>query len=229
MSRIRSVMLLWFSIGLCCSTHAWAIEPDMHLSLSVVKVIARNAAGKSYMGSGVIIAPDKVATNCHVTRNADEIVLFKSGHVYPALRQAALTELDVCILETDSIPLPAAKLALQEDTAVGTPVYMYGYPFALGMRSRPASVVAFHHYHAGHVLEIDAGFMQGASGGGIFNEAGELVGLMTFIGKEGKDFHFYAIPAEWLVKAAQEPFVTIHVFKGLSFWESGAFKPETKH
>ncbi len=229
MSRIRSVGLFWFSIGLFCLSQAWAIELDMQLSLSVVKVIARNAAGKSYMGSGVIIAPGRVATNCHVTRDAEQIVLFKSGHAYPVLKQAALTELNACILETGSMPLPAAQLALSEDTAVGMPVYMYGYPFALGMRSRPTSVVAFHPYHAGHVFEIDAGFMQGASGGGIFNEAGELVGLMTFIGKDVKDFHFYAIPAEWLVKAAQEPFVAIHAFKGLSFWESGAFKPETEH
>lgn len=66
----------------------------MELSLSVVKVIARDAAGKTYMGSGVIIAPGKVATNCHVTRNAEQIVLFKSGHAYPVLKQAALTELD---------------------------------------------------------------------------------------------------------------------------------------
>ncbi|CCE22514.1 serine protease [Methylotuvimicrobium buryatense] len=229
MSRIRSVGLFWFSIGLFCSSQACAIEPDMQLSLSVVKVIARDAAGKTYMGSGVIIAPGKVATNCHVTRNAEQIVLFKSGHAYPVLKQAALTELDACILETDSIPLPAAKLALSADFAVGTPVYMYGYPFALGMRSRPASIVAFHPYRAGHVLEIDAGFMQGASGGGIFNEAGELVGLMTFIGKDGNDFHYYVIPADWLLKAAQAPFVAVHAFKGLSFWESGSFKPETKY
>lgn len=229
MNRIRVVELFWLSIGLFCSHQVWAIKPDMHLSLSVVKVVARNAAGKTYMGSGVIIAPGKVATNCHVTRDAEQIVLFKSGHAYPVLKQAALTELDACILETGSIPLPAAKLALSEDFAVGTPVYMYGYPFALGMRSRPASVIAFHPYRAGHVLEIDAGFMQGASGGGIFNEAGELVGLMTFIGKDEKDFHFYAIPSEWLVKATHEPFLAIHAFEGLSFWESGSFKPETEH
>lgn len=226
MNLIDQARLLLFFALFGCAMSVSAIEPDVRLSLSVVKVIASTEQGKSHLGSGVIVAPGKVATNCHVTRDASKIMLSKSGHVYPVVSQAALPELDVCILETGALPLPSVSPAPAK-MAKGTPVYMYGYPYALGMRSMPASVVAFHPHLSGEVIEIDAGFMHGASGGGIFNEAGELVGLTTFIGKHDQRYHYYAIPADWLIKAMQEPFLPIHAFKSLSFWEDGSFQPQS--
>ena len=41
------------------------------------------------------------------------------------------------------------------------------------------------------------------SGGGLFNAAGELVGITTFYLKEGQNLNF-ALPVEWIAEAAGE-------------------------
>jgi S1-C subfamily serine protease len=223
---MRGLVQVFRYLPALCGTYTGqvpAIQPDVHLSLSVVKVIASTPAGKNHMGSGVIIAPNKIATNCHVTREASRISVTKSGESYKVIKQAALPEYDVCILESTALPLPNASLADKDSLTIGSEIYLYGFPYALGMRSMPGSVVALHRHGEAPVIEIDAGFMQGASGGGIFNGKGELVGLTTFMGRDGKQFHFYAIPAEWLAKALHEPFMPVHAFQQLSFWENGSF------
>lgn len=201
----------------------FGIQPNVQLANSVVKIVARSAENKIQMGSGVVIAADKVVTNCHVTRAAQSISLLKSGYRFEVVAQAKIPELDTCVLLTQTLPLPTAPLADLKQISIGTDISIFGYPYALGIRGMAGTIINLHHYQGQKIIEIDSGFMQGASGGGVFNGKGELVGLMTFIGKEAKQFHFYAIPATWVASVLTEKFSPVASFSELSFWESGKF------
>lgn len=99
---------------LSCS-HINKVEPNfIEISRSIVKIQALSASGKQSMGSGVVIAPNLIATNCHVTRTANRVHLIEEDRLYPVLAQAAIPGFDVCILKTAPLPLPVADMAESE-------------------------------------------------------------------------------------------------------------------
>lgn len=58
-----------------------------------------------------------------------------------------------------------------------------------------------HAYDGARVIQTSAAFEPGASGGGLFDTSGRLIGILTFRSVAGGDFH-YAVPTEWLAHAA---------------------------
>jgi serine protease Do len=199
-------------------------------SRSTLQIQAIAANGKQNLGSGVVIAPNKIATNCHVIRHAKRAYLSHPERLYPIIAQAALPEFDACILETKQLNLPAAKLADLESVHNGDDIILTGYPLALGLSMKRGNVIALHPYgNNDRIIEINTGFQHGASGGGVFNNKGELIGLMTFMGPEGGRLRFYVIPASWLAVGLKQEFAPLKPFSARSFWEKGEFvKPLQK-
>ena len=212
------IFILHFSIS------TGTAAPDLSLIRSVVKVVVLSETGKQSLGSGVIIDNNIVATNCHVTRAAKSAFLVKEDSHYNVIAQAALPELDVCLLKTQAIAQPTVTLADIANLHLGDKITMLGYPFALGIRMRMGAIIGLHDYHSAKIIEIDTGFMQGASGGGVFNKKNELVGLMTFMGKDQSKIHYYVIPASWLALGLKEQFKPLQAFSKRSFWEKGRFE-----
>ena len=196
---------------------------SVDLGRSTVKIQAISAGGKQNLGSGVVVAPNTIATNCHVVRKAKRAYISQPDRLYTLLAQAILPELDVCILKTNHLNLPTADLAESESVKVGDDIILSGYPFALSLSMKRGKVIALHPYGDDHIIEINTGFNHGASGGGVFNSNGKLIGLMTFMGPEGGGMHFYVIPANWLAIGLEQEFAPLKPFNDRSFWEKGSF------
>lgn len=191
MKRLLNLSITVYILGF--SSIIISAPIDIGLSRSVVKIMALSANGKQNMGSGVVIGSNKIATNCHVTRTSSRAYLLKEGQRYSVLAQAALPEFDVCILKTEPLPLPVANLASLETIQTGDDIAIFGYPYALGMRMLTGQINGLHTFQQDQIIEINTGFTHGASGGGVFNSRGNLIGLITFIGKQDKRMHFYAV------------------------------------
>jgi len=158
-------------ISLCILNFAGINKAEVEsvdLSRSVVKIMAISPSGKQNMGSGVVIAHNKIATNCHVTRIARRAYIIKEDRLYAVLAQAAIPELDVCILETAPVTLPIASLVTPDSIKIGVDITISGYPYALGIRTMPGSIIALHPFAEDAIIEINSGFIHGASGGGVF-------------------------------------------------------------
>jgi S1-C subfamily serine protease len=183
-----------------------------------------STAGRQNLGSGVVIAADKVATNCHVVRNARKINIIVPEGVYPVDKVSALPQFDACILATNNLNIPVAELANTETMEIGDTIVVVGFPFGQGMRMATGNITELHPFPDDPIIEINAGFNHGASGGGVFNNTGNLIGLMTFMGPESGSIHFYAIPSSWLVAALDNQFLPVKPFLERSFWEKGEFK-----
>jgi serine protease Do len=206
-----------------CASIKAVDNPALDPGRSTVKIQAITSDGKQNLGSGVVIGPNLIATNCHVVRKAKRAYLSQPDRLYPVLAQAALPEFDVCILKTDHLNLPTAELAESEDINIGDDIMLSGYPFALSLSMRKGKVIGLYPYGDSQIIEINAGFNHGASGGGVFDSHGKLIGLMTFMGPEAGTLHFYVIPVSWLVQGLQQEFAPLKPFPELGFWEKGNF------
>ncbi len=99
-------ILASLGMGLFILSCSHSNKPNaIELSRSTVKIQALSANGKQSIGSGVLIAPNIIATNCHVTRTANLAYLIEEDRLYPVLAQAAIPEFDVCILKTEPLTL----------------------------------------------------------------------------------------------------------------------------
>ena len=176
------------------------------ISVFVVKVHAHSAQGKTALGSGVMVGPGEVVTNCHVTRNADSIVVRKGGIWLNVQSQRANMGRDLCLLQVPATEaIPPAPLRSVNDIAPGQTVYSVGFPGGAGSMFANGKIHGLHGFDGSKVIETTTGFNLGASGGALFDDAGRLLGLTTFRARGSRDSHFYAIPSDWVDDLRRQP------------------------
>jgi serine protease Do len=59
----------------------------------------------------------------------------------------------------------------------------------------------------------------GASGSGLFDMEGKLIGINTFK-TPGRRAYFYSLPIEWIASVEKQPFETTFPIQGRTFWEA---------
>ncbi len=167
------------------------------LAASVLRVEAPRASGGYSIGSGVAVGNDQVITNCHVTRDAKAIHVLRGGVRWPATAQAANAERDLCLLTVPGLVAPMARLGQAGSLAIGQMLSALGYTGGLGIQSSDGEVIELHRHDGGHVIQSSNWFSSGASGGGLFDASGNLVGILTFR-LRGGETHYFAAPVEWV-------------------------------
>jgi hypothetical protein len=188
----------------------------------IVRIRAIAADGRVSWGSGVPVALDKVATNCHVTRHAHSIEVVIGtryrGTSIGVAAQASDMELDLCILRT-SKALPFRPIPLGPLPRPGHGVVGLGFSGGLAVRIHPGTVVDLHPYSGDDVIQTSTAFESGASGGGLFNASHELIGIMTFRDRLGKQF--FSLPASFICRVLREqPFIPVRPQSAtVAFWE----------
>lgn len=157
---------------------------------SVVCIFGRDGGGG---GSGVLISSDGFAlTNFHVTSGAGDFMKcgLNDGKLYDAVVVGIDPTGDVALIKLlGRDDFPAATLGDSDTLAVGDWVYVVGNPFLLAADFTPTvtygivSGVHRYQYPAGTFLEytdciqFDTSLNPGNSGGPLFNEQGEVVGI----------------------------------------------------
>ena len=172
------------------------------LSPSVVTIhTATRQSGKTKIeasvGSGFLTEPDLIMTAAHVVRNADLIlVTFKDGARIAAEVVATVINSDVALLKLKNAKEDntLAPLGDSDSVKIGEPVFVIGSPFGIehsltighlsGKNNRSlvasGSPVQF--------LQTDAAINPGNSGGPMFNQHGEVIGIVSFILSQGGGF-----------------------------------------
>ncbi|MEF7613008.1 trypsin-like peptidase domain-containing protein [Aquincola sp. MAHUQ-54] len=169
----------------------------IRLSASVVRVEAARAQGGYSLGSGVVVGPGKVATNCHVTREGRTIHVVRGGQRWPADGQASDPHHDLCVLSVPLLEAPAVPLGDTHALQPGERVSAVGFTGGMGLQHSAGKVVARHRLDSAEVIQSTNWFNSGASGGGLFDGSQRLVGILTFR-LRGSHAHYYAASVEWL-------------------------------
>jgi hypothetical protein len=134
---MKWLILFFFWLGwMACSLTA-ATEISLSPPHSVVQIQAFPTQNKVFLGSGVVIGPQQVATNCHVTRHTRTIFIIKGALHCLVQSQQADIQKDLCLLSTSSLPFPPTRLGRTIRLRIGQALHLYGYPRAMGMALSP--------------------------------------------------------------------------------------------
>lgn len=167
------------------------------LSGSVVRVEADRVQGGLALGTGVTVAPSVVVTNCHVTRDGTAARIAGSGMLWNVNAQYADARHDLCFLRVPGWRGRPVVLGATDRLRLGQQVVALGFAGGTGITLSFGRVVALHVLNSAYVVESDTAFNSGASGGGLFDTTGALVGLLTFR-LRGSTGSFYSLPVEWI-------------------------------
>ncbi len=188
------------------------IEVTAAVKDSVVEITTSTISNRGTIyagaGSGVIIHADGlIVTNHHVIADSDQIVVrLTNGETYYATLRGSDEEGDIAILKIKPLaesPLTVAKLGNSGALALGESVIAIGNPLGeLGGTVTNGIISALEREvnvdgNKMTLLQTNAAINSGNSGGGLFNMAGELVGIVnakySATGVEGLGF---AIPID---------------------------------
>jgi hypothetical protein len=188
---------------------AQALPPDQVFNTvkdAVVVVKTLDTQGRlKGQGSGVLISPGRVATNCHVVRGGASHQVGRGEQRVAATLYAEDGDKDICLLDATGIGGEPAQLGQAANLRVGDPVYAVGAPRGLEL-SLSDGIVAQLRGGPPPLIQTTAAISPGSSGGGLFDGDGRLVGLTTLYVRGGQSLNF-AMPVEWIgeVKPGRKP------------------------
>lgn len=109
---------------------------------------------------------------------------------------AAHPESDRCILETDGFSLiPVGGVRHFSDLRVGERIYTVGAPRGLERSLGEGIIAGLRNAGKRQLIQTTAPISSGSSGGGLFDRAGNLIGITTFLLRESQSLNF-AIAAD---------------------------------
>jgi serine protease Do len=209
------------SVLLCCAASVQAMPSDKlvrQLNAQVLRVQVALSNGSFGLGSAVVIAKNQVVTNCHVVADSTNIVVINKGITLSANAIKPDWRHDLCILKVDGLDAPIAKIGSSKNLKYEQSVFTIGYPnFVAVPVSTFGAVKGMYPLDDGVIVRASSTFGLGASGGGVFDDDGNLVGVIT-LKSPGRGAYYYNMPVEWVQTLLKAPEQTINVKSKQPFW-----------
>lgn len=194
-------------------------ELTFALKSSITKINSVNASGGRSTGTGIVVAENKVATNCHVLADSVGMNIGAMGETYQPTGLQADWKHDVCIMSFMYLPLKAATLGDSEHLQYEQEVFSIGFP---GGPPKPlttwGTIKALYPFEDSVVIRTSASFQMGASGSPLFDAKGNVVGISTFK-SPGRNAFFYNIPVKWVKAALNLPVLEFSRDSQPAFWD----------
>ena len=198
--------------GLTSAGEAYGSVTDVfrEVSDSVVEISTKVQMGyhvNTGEGSGVIISDEGyIITNHHVIEDASAItVRLTDSSQYEATLVGTSERDDIAIIKIDAgeKQLCVAKIGNSKDLVVGEQVVAIGNPLGALAGTTTTGIISATERNINisgsymNLLQTDAAINPGNSGGGLFNMAGELIGVVNAkIADEDVEGIGFAIPSD---------------------------------
>jgi serine protease Do len=183
---------------------------------SVVLVRGYDDKGGLAYGSGVVVAENQVATDCHVLRRTSKAWVSQGDDAYRIESVQADAFHDVCLLNVETMPLKPVQLGDTSSLNKGDEVMSISHTD--GTKTVAGQVKSLYAYDGGNILRTSARFTLGASGSPLFDARGNLIGINTFK-TPGSDAYFYALPVEWIKRLQSQASKSELPITDRAFWE----------
>ena len=168
-------------------------------------------------GSGVILSSDGYILTCaHVVDDADTVTVTTSdGTEYDAEVVGSDTADDIAVLKIDATGLTAAVIGDSDAASVGETVYADGNPGGTLSGTITEGIVSALNREITvetdsgeaitlNVIQTSAAVSPGSSGGGLFNDQGELIGVVNAKSSDTSDEGLgFAIPINDAISIAK--------------------------
>ena len=221
MKRFFKYIALIFVVVSLYSSNVFALNRDLLMDsfLSVVMIRGYNEAGGLAYGSGVVVGDNQVVTNCHVIRKTKQPWVSQGEETYSVTAVKADRWHDLCLMTTFGMPHKPVILGKSTDLKKGQEVIAIGHSNGVPAPLTSAGVVkSTYDLDQGKVILSSAQFRMGASGSGLFDTEGRLIGINTFK-TSGRNSFYYALPVEWLNSLKNKPAETNFPISGRALWE----------
>ncbi|HET9958032.1 MAG TPA: trypsin-like peptidase domain-containing protein, partial [Polyangiaceae bacterium] len=160
------------------------------------------------LGTGFVVHPDGwIVTSLHVVGHGPEIVVtFEDGRELPVIEVInGSRQHDLVILRVAAKGLPTLALGDSDRVRAGDSVVAIGHPLGLSDTVSNGLVSAVRQLDSDlEVLQISAPIAPGSSGGPLFNEHGEVIGIATAILQGGQNLNL-GLPAKYVKRLMQTP------------------------
>jgi serine protease Do len=160
------------------------------------------------LGTGFVVGQDGlIATNLHVIAGNANITVTLSDH-----REFQVVEIwngdrqrDLVVMRIQARKLPVIPLGDSDNIHPGDSIVAIGHPLGLEDTVSNGLVSAVRKLDKGlTVLQISAPIAPGSSGGPIFNDHGEVIGVATAIMLGGQNINF-GVPVSYLKELLKKP------------------------
>lgn len=195
----RNILILFFflftnpSISLSQELQPEKIFEQVEKSVVVIYSYD-NKGNKIAQGSGVVFdEAGYVVTNFHVLSGGVDIKVQHYNKSIIDISVAGFDELkDVLVLKIPQGTLPSLKIADTTKIKPGQRIYAIGSPLGLenSISEGVISGLRYSYYENVEYIQISAPVSHGSSGGAVVNSFGELVGISTFVLKDGQNLNF---------------------------------------
>ena len=227
-NHVGSWLLLGALLGSGCTSHGGAVPAQSPtadqassgngawwlLAQTPAEITARSTPAivtvrtSDGMGTGFVVRKDGwIATNFHVVRGAAEVtVVFADHREFKVVEVMNANRLhDLVILRIDAKNLPVLKLGDSDRVRPGDSVLAIGHPLGLEDTVSNGLISAVRDVHAGlQVLQISAPIAPGSSGGPLFNDRGEVIGVATAVSTSGQNLNF-GLPSKYVAELVEHP------------------------
>jgi serine protease Do len=164
------------------------------------------------LGTGFVVRSDGwIATNMHVIVGGPRVrVTLRDEREFDVVDLLAVSaEYDLALVRVKAHGLQTVSLGDSDIVRPGDPVIAIGNPLGLEDTVSNGLVSARRTINGFEVLQVSAPIAPGSSGGPLFNERGEVVGIATAVMQGGQNLNF-GVPARYLApmikQAAPMPF-----------------------
>jgi len=172
------------------------VSPSIYLIVAAKDERTLKRMKSVYEGSAVAISPTLALTNCHIVARHKTIILVQKKSEDVARVVASDPKTDRCVIETASLKMhPVHGVRPFADLNVGEKVYTIGNPSGLEATLGEGLVSGLREEDGVRYVQTSAPISPGSSGGGLFDERGNLLGITTFTLADTENLNF-AIAAE---------------------------------
>lgn len=161
-------------------------------------------SNNSVLGSAVAIRENILATNCHVALAKNFITVEIKNNEQIGLLLYTNKEEDLCLIVVPEAHFNPVNIRPSKSVQIGEEVFAIGNPEGLAKTISKGIISNKYDDKKGLLLQTDAAISQGSSGGGLFDNRGNLIGLTTSKNTQGEGLGF-VIPTELILETqAQE-------------------------
>jgi len=157
-------------------------------------------------GSAVAIGQGKVVTNCHLLVKAQAVQVRRGPLSYTASLEDADVERDLCTLKVQGLVAAAPTIAPLSELRVGQRAYAITNPEKLALTLSEGLISGSESEDPSlPPIQTTTALAPGASGGGLFDERGRLIGIVTLnVARGGLPPNLnFALPAQWIAEVEE--------------------------
>ncbi len=216
---IVSVVVSGFLLSSCASGQSTKAETAKELSTrditsnstaAIVRVETSSPLGDG-VGTGFFVHESGVlATNLHVIHGAaDVVVRLHDGTEHAVVSVEAVDHSrDLALIRIDAKGkmFPTLKLGDSRSIKAGDPIVAIGNPLGVLNHTVSDGLVSAVRLISEDfsLLQVSAPISRGSSGGPLFNNAGDVIGVATAVSIQGQNLNF-GVPSEYVARLVENP------------------------